>query len=328
MRRRRRLHDLADATPADLPARARPRRGAAAVAVDRRRRRRARPAHDRRAAAVRPLHRRRRAPRASPRRCTARRRGSRPWSSNARRPGGQAGQSAAIENYLGFPRGLSGADLTHRAVTQARRFGAEMVLARDVVGFEARGPVRAVRFADGSEIEARTVLVATGVSYRLLEAPGLGEPHRTRRVLRRRRQRQPAPCEGEDVYIVGAANSAGQAVAEPRPVRPAGRAARARPTRSRRRCRSTSSSGSHAGNIEVRLQTEVVGGHGDEHLEAITLADRRDRHRERSRRTGCSSSSAPRRAPTGSAPDVARDDTGLRRSPVTTCDATTDRAGR
>src|SRR3954468_16296480 len=66
-------------------------------------------------------------------------------------PGGQAGQSAAIENYLGFPKGLSGADLTHRAVAQARRFGAEMVLARDVVGFELRGPVRAVRFADGTE---------------------------------------------------------------------------------------------------------------------------------------------------------------------------------
>ncbi len=87
-------------------------------------------------------------------------------------PGGQAGQSASIENYLGFPRGLSGADLTHRAVAQARRFGAEMVLAQDVVGFEVRGPVRAVRFDDGAEIEARTVLVATGVSYRLLDAPG------------------------------------------------------------------------------------------------------------------------------------------------------------
>ena len=70
-------------------------------------------------------------------------------------PGGQAGQSASIENYLGFPKGLSGADLTQRAVAQAARFGAEMVLARDVVGFEARGPVRAVRFDGGGEIEAR-----------------------------------------------------------------------------------------------------------------------------------------------------------------------------
>jgi thioredoxin reductase (NADPH) len=85
-------------------------------------------------------------------------------------PGGQAGQSAAIENYLGFPKGLSGAELTHRAVAQARRFGAEMVLARDVVGLDVRGPVRAVRLEGGVEIEARAVLLATGVSYRRLEA--------------------------------------------------------------------------------------------------------------------------------------------------------------
>ena len=90
-------------------------------------------------------------------------------------PGGQAGQSAAIENYLGFPKGLSGYDLTRRAVAQAQRFGSEMVLARDVVGFETRGPVRAVRFDDGSEIEAKTVLVATGVSYRRLEGSGFEE---------------------------------------------------------------------------------------------------------------------------------------------------------
>ena len=121
-------------------------------------------------------------------------------------PGGQAGQSAAIENYLGFPKGLSGADLTHRAVAQVTRFGAEMVLARDVVGLETRGPVRAVVFAAtrSGEIEARAVLVATGVSYRQLEAAGVGraltgrgvyyganaseaQPVRGRRRVRRRR---------------------------------------------------------------------------------------------------------------------------------------------
>ena len=88
-------------------------------------------------------------------------------------PGGQAGESAAIENYLGFPKGLSGADLTQRAVAQARRFGAEMVLARDVVGFETRGPVHAVSLGDGVAIEARSLLVATGVSYRLFDVPGV-----------------------------------------------------------------------------------------------------------------------------------------------------------
>ncbi len=188
-------------------------------------------------------------------------------------PGGQAGQSAAIENYLGFPRGLSGADLTHRAVTQARRFGAEMVLARDVVGFEARGPVRAVRLADGSEIEARTVLVATGVSYRLLEAPGLGELA-GRGLYYGADASDARACEDEDVYIVGAANSAGQAVLNfalfARRVVLLVRSGSLEATMSQylvERIRA-------AGNVEVRLQTEVVAGRGGEHLEAITLADR------------------------------------------------------
>src|SRR5919107_227062 len=83
-------------------------------------------------------------------------------------PGGQAGTSASIENYLGFPKGLSGADLTQRAIAQVQRFGAEMVLARDVVALEQRGPVRAV-VLDGEPdhrpvIEARAVIVSTGVS--------------------------------------------------------------------------------------------------------------------------------------------------------------------
>jgi glycine/D-amino acid oxidase-like deaminating enzyme len=90
-------------------------------------------------------------------------------------PGGQAGQSAAIENYLGFPKGLTGSDLAQRAIAQVSRFGAEVVLARDVVGFEARGPVRAVLFAGSGQIEARALIAATGVSYRRLEAAGLDE---------------------------------------------------------------------------------------------------------------------------------------------------------
>lgn len=88
-------------------------------------------------------------------------------------PGGQAAQSARIENYLGFPNGLSGKDLSHRAMTQARRLGAEMVLARSVEALEHRGSVHAVCFADGTEVEARAVVIATGVSYRLLTADGL-----------------------------------------------------------------------------------------------------------------------------------------------------------
>src|SRR5262249_11175932 len=90
-------------------------------------------------------------------------------------PGGQAGQSARIENYLGFPDGLSGLDLSQRAVAQAQRLGAEMILARDVSGLDRRGSVHAVRLEDGSDVEGRAVVVATGVSYRRIDAPGVDE---------------------------------------------------------------------------------------------------------------------------------------------------------
>jgi thioredoxin reductase (NADPH) len=188
-------------------------------------------------------------------------------------PGGQAGQSASIENCLGFPKGLTGADLTHRAVAQVRRFGAEMVLARDVVGLEARGPVRAVRFSDESAIEARTVLVATGVSYNLLDAIGL-ESLSGRGVYYGATANDARLCEGNDVYIVGAANSAGQAALNI--------ARHARRVVLLVRSGALEKSMSHylveriraVGNIHVRLRTEVVAGRGEDNLEAITVADR------------------------------------------------------
>ncbi|CAN5703627.1 hypothetical protein BH24ACT26_BH24ACT26_08120 [soil metagenome] len=191
-------------------------------------------------------------------------------------PGGQAGQSASIENYLGFPRGLSGADLTHRAVAQAARFGAEMVLARDVVGLETRGPVRAVRFGDSEELEARALLVATGVSYRRLEAPGL-EALSGRGVYYGATASEAIQCQGDEVYIVGAANSAGQAALSlaryAKRVVLIVRGGALEETMSVylvARIRA-------AQNIEVRLCSEVVEARGDGHLEAITLAERDSR---------------------------------------------------
>jgi thioredoxin reductase (NADPH) len=188
-------------------------------------------------------------------------------------PGGQAGQSASIENYLGFPKGLSGADLTHRAVAQAARFGAETVLARDVVGLETRGPVRAVRVDGSGEIEARAVLIATGVSYRRLEARGIG-PLSTRGVYYGASASEAAQCEGEDVYVVGAANSAGQAVLNfaqhAKRVVLVVRAPRLEDTMSEYLVRRIVA----ADNVEVRLRSEVVAAHGDGHLEGVTLADR------------------------------------------------------
>jgi thioredoxin reductase (NADPH) len=124
-------------------------------------------------------------------------------------PGGQAGQSAAIEKYLGFPKGPTGSDLTAPSA-QVVRFGAEMVLARDVIDFQTRGPVRAVLFDGSGEIEARAIIVATGVSYRRLEAAGLDELT-GRGVYYGATASEANQCQGDDVYVVGDANSAGQA---------------------------------------------------------------------------------------------------------------------
>ena len=190
-------------------------------------------------------------------------------------PGGQAGTSASIENYLGFPKGLTGADLTRRAVAQASRFGAEMVLARDVVGFEERGPVRAVLLEGGGEIEARALLITTGVSYRRLEAEGLA-PLGSRGVNYGATASEAAQCQGEEVYVVGAANSAGQAVLN--------LARFAKKVVLVVRGERLEDSMSHylveriqaADNVKVRLRTKVVGASGDGHLEHLQLCDAHD----------------------------------------------------
>jgi thioredoxin reductase (NADPH) len=187
-------------------------------------------------------------------------------------PGGQAGMSAAIENYLGFPKGLSGSDLAQRAITQVSRFGAEMVLARDVVGFESRGPVRAVLFEDSAEIESRALIVATGVSYRRLEASGLSELT-GRGVYYGTAIGEANQCQGDLVYIVGAANSAGQAALElarfAKQVVLVVRAGTLQETMSSYLIARITT----AHNIAVRYQTEVIAAQGTGHLESLTLAD-------------------------------------------------------
>ena len=187
-------------------------------------------------------------------------------------PGGQAGQSAAIENYLGFPKGLSGSDLAHRALAQVSRFGAELVLARDVVGFAVRGPVRAVRFDGADEIEARAVIVATGVSYRRLAADGL-EELTGRGVYYGANASDASQCEDDVVYVVGAANSAGQAALS------LSRFAKRVVLVVRAATLSTMSQYlveriAATPSIEVRHRCEVVAVRGHGHLEALTLADR------------------------------------------------------
>ncbi len=125
-------------------------------------------------------------------------------------PGGQAGQSSRIENYLGFPTGLSGADLARRGLDQARRFGAEVLSPIEVVGVEVCEPFRVLRLADGETITASALIVATGVQYRRLGAPGAEALTGAGVYYGSSRAEAPA-CDGEDVIIVGGANSAGQA---------------------------------------------------------------------------------------------------------------------
>jgi thioredoxin reductase (NADPH) len=188
-------------------------------------------------------------------------------------PGGQAGQSAAIENYLGFPKGLTGSDLAQRAIAQVSRFGAEMVLARDVVGFDARGPVRAALLDGSGEIESRALIVATGVSYRRLEATGIDELI-GRGVAYGVTPSEARQCQGDDVYLVGAANSAGQAALNlSRYARRVVLVVRASTLANTMSSYLVARIGSTP-TIEVRYRTEVVRARGDGHLETLTLADR------------------------------------------------------
>jgi thioredoxin reductase (NADPH) len=188
-------------------------------------------------------------------------------------PGGQAGQSASIENYLGFPKGLSGSDLAQRALAQVSRFGAELVLARDVVGIESRGPVRAVLIEGSDDIEARAVVAATGVSYRRLPATGL-DALTGRGVYYGANASEASQCQGDEVYVVGAANSAGQAALN------FSRFAKRVVLIVRGDTLLTTMSQylvgriTTAGNIEIRCRTEVVAAGGEGHLEVLSLLDR------------------------------------------------------
>ncbi len=186
--------------------------------------------------------------------------------------GGQAGQSSRIENYLGFPDGVSGAQLTDRARRQAAKFGAEILTTREVTGLEVTGSARTVHFADGSSISAHTVILATGVAYRQLTAPGVAELT-GRGIYYGSALTEATSCINEDIYIVGGANSAGQAAVY--------LAKGARSVSILVRADSLAKSMSHylidqvqnIPAIRVRTCTEVSQAHGTDHLERLTLRD-------------------------------------------------------
>jgi thioredoxin reductase (NADPH) len=189
--------------------------------------------------------------------------------------GGQAGQSSRIENYLGFPDGVSGAQLTDRARRQATKFGAEVLTTRDVVRLEVCGSARRVTFADGTSIDAHTVILATGVSYRRLGAPGLDELT-GRGVYYGSALTEASACLGQDIYVVGGANSAGQAAVY--------LARHAKSVTILVRGSSLEKSMSYylirqiadIPNITVRTCTEVIAACGDDHLEGLTLRSTAD----------------------------------------------------
>ena len=188
--------------------------------------------------------------------------------------GGQAGQSSRIENYLGFPDGVTGTQLTDRARRQAHKFGAEILTTRDVVGLDVRASSRAVRFADGGEVVAHAVLLATGISYRKLEIPG-ADALTGRGVFYGSAATEAPACFGEDVYVVGAANSAGQAAVflsrNARRVTLLVRGDQVERSMSHYLVRQID----EIPNIEVRLTTEVIGMRGEDHLEELTLCNTR-----------------------------------------------------
>ncbi len=125
-------------------------------------------------------------------------------------PGGQAGQSSRIENYLGFPTGLSGSDLARRATDQARRLGAELLSVSDVVALKVEGAGRIVELAGGVQLSANTVLVASGVSYNMMPAPGFAD-FTGAGVYYGAALTEARSCSEQHVVVIGAANSAGQA---------------------------------------------------------------------------------------------------------------------
>ncbi|MBD0357203.1 MAG: FAD-dependent oxidoreductase [Rubrobacter sp.] len=185
-------------------------------------------------------------------------------------PGGQAGTSSRIENYLGFPAGLSGADLSQRAVAQARRFEVEILTPQEVAEVRVEDPYRVVRLADGTEISCHALLITTGVSYRKLEVPGV-ERLAGAGVYYGAAMTEALSCKDEDVYIVGGANSAGQAAMyfsqHARKVVILCRSGDLRKGMSEYLVKQIED----IPNIEVRVNSGVAEAFGEDHLERLTI---------------------------------------------------------
>jgi thioredoxin reductase (NADPH) len=184
-------------------------------------------------------------------------------------PGGQAGMASRIENYLGFPSGLTGADLARRAVVQARRFGVEIISA-EATAVQVDGPYRLLKLANGAELSCHALLVATGVQWRKLEAPGV-ERLTGAGIYYGAAMTEAMSTRGEDVYVIGGANSAGQAAMH--------FSKYARRVVMLVRGSSLAASMSQylinqlkaTPNIQIEFNSSLVEAHGNDHLEAISV---------------------------------------------------------
>ena len=185
-------------------------------------------------------------------------------------PGGQAGQSSRIENYLGFPAGLSGSELTQRATTQARRLGAELLTLQDTTGLRVEGSGRIVELSGGGNLSASTVLIASGVSYRQLNAPGFAELT-GQGIYYGAALTDARECKDQHVVVIGGANSAGQAAVY--------LSSYATRVTMLVRGDSLAKSMSHylieqieaLDNVEVRTRSEAVAAEGDGRLRALRI---------------------------------------------------------
>ena len=188
-------------------------------------------------------------------------------------PGGQAGMSSRIENYLGFPAGLTGADLARRAAAQAKRFGVEVLAPQEAVRLRVEGPYRILTLRDGTEVSSHAVLLATGLAWRKLDAPGI-ERLTGAGVYYGAAMTEALTCQDQEVLIVGGANSAGQAA-----VFFANYAKRVRMVV---RAQSLAESMSQylieqiaeIRNITVETEAEVVEALGTDHLEGVRIRNR------------------------------------------------------
>jgi thioredoxin reductase (NADPH) len=184
-------------------------------------------------------------------------------------PGGQAGMSSRIENYLGFPSGLSGGDLARRAVVQAKRFGVE-ILSAEATAVRLDGPYRLLQLADGEELSCHALLVATGVQWRKLNAPGV-ERLTGAGIYYGAAMTEALNCKDEDVFVIGGANSAGQAAMY--------FSKYARRVVMLVRGSSLSASMSQylidqlkqTPNVQIEYNTTIVEAHGGDHLEAVSI---------------------------------------------------------